>query len=102
MTIIRNANGDIIHRSRNLAGLLRHARRAVPIEASFADSPQPCDGDSRFRLIVRFDNGDVATSAYADPIVCARFLNSRRSWPRLAVYGPPAFLAEYAIGRRLL
>lgn len=102
MTIIRNANGAIIRRSANLRGLLEHARRAVPISASFADSPQPCEGDSRFRLIVRFDNGDIATSAYASPIVCARFLNSRRSWPRLAVDGPADFLAEYASRRKLL
>lgn len=102
MTVIRNSAGTIIHRSRNLAGLLRHARRAVPIAATFADSPQPCEGDSRYRLTILFHNGDVATSAYADPIVCARFLNSRRSWPRLRVEGPRAFRDEYASGRRLL
>lgn len=101
MTIIRNKRGDIISRSRNLRGLLDHARKQLPIRATFSDSPEPCKGDNRYRLIVYFANGDFATSAYASPIVCARFLNSRRSWPALEVFGPPEFISEYASGRRL-
>ncbi len=105
MTIIRNAAGDIIRRSSNLRGMIDHARRVAPVRAEFVrscaaklhpDEPAPTV------LVVYYANGDAAVSRYAQADIAGRFLNSRRSWPRLAVSGDPAFVAAYASGCKLL
>lgn len=86
---IRNERGEVIRRSNNLRGLLDHARREVPYLATLSEC---ADG---YALAVYFTNGDRADSPYASPTVCAEFLAARRTWPALAVFGPPEFTARY-------
>lgn len=86
---IYNKSGEIIRQSQNLRGLLDHARREIPQCATL----EPCaDG---FAFTVYFANGDKALSPFASATVCAEFLAARRTWPALAVFGPPEFTDRY-------
>ena len=85
--------GNIIRTSRNLRGLLDHARRTAPVSASLEPHPQ-CPG--YFLLVVTFETGETCTSKWASWSVCADWLQARRSWPRLQVTGPAEWVARYA------
>lgn len=91
MTVIYNPAGEVIRQSGNLRGLLDHARREVPQAAVLSELP----GDNGHVLQVYFANGDRAESDYASATVCAEFLAARRTWPALAVFGPPEFVRGY-------
>lgn len=96
MTTIRNMNGATVRTSRNLRGLVDHARRAVPLSATLADLPgEGC----RYCLLVAFGNGDAAESIWADWRVAADWLANRRAWPDLAVFGRADFVARYTARR---
>lgn len=86
---IRNERGEVIRRSRDLRGLLDHARREVPYCATLAECAEG------YALTVYFTNGDRADSPFADPTVCAEFLAARRTWHALAVFGPDRFVNRY-------
>ena len=89
MTIVTDKRGQTVRTSRNLRGMIDHGRRAAPVAACYSWP----DG-----LAVTYDNGDTARSPYASPEVAGRFLNSRRSWPRLAASGDAVFVATYLSG----
>lgn len=96
MATIRNLDGATVRTSRNLRGLIDHARRAVPKAATLAELPGE---GGRYCLLVAFGNGDTAESLWADWRVAADWLANRRAWPALAVFGHGGFTARY-IARR--
>lgn len=97
-TVITNAEGREIRRSRNLRGLLDHARREVPETARL----EPSASDSwAWILTVNFANGDSAVSIWQDWTVCADWLAGRRAWPALRADGWPPFAARYQRARGL-
>ncbi len=94
MTIrIHAPAGNIIRTSRDLRGLLDHARRTEPLSARLEPHPR-CPGHSL--LTVTFESGETCTSKWADWRVCADWLQARKSWPRLQVTGPAEWVARYA------
>lgn len=84
--------GHQIRQSRNLRGLLDHARRNVPQAAALYPHPK-APGFSL--LIVTFDNGDTCASKWADWRVCADWLAARRSWGLIALTGPLEWRERY-------
>lgn len=84
MSVILNSAGQVIRRSRNLRGLLDHARRSEVISVAVMLKPErPGYYDYR----VTFANGDSATDVFADWRVAADFTAARRTW---ASHTPPA------------
>lgn len=81
MTKIYNVSGQLIRQSRNLRGLLDHARREIPvtIECGLRDV------DSNYPIRVTFDNGDYAWTRFADWRVAADWFAARRRWGRLEI-----------------
>lgn len=75
MIEIVNPQGVVIHRSRNLRGILDHARRTW-LEAAVA---WPAPG-GRGRLSVTFGDGATCVTAFADFTVLCCWLQARRSW----------------------
>lgn len=98
---VLNASGEVIRQSRNLRGLLDHARRSPVERVELLELDEELEHAS-YLMAAHHVNGDTSLSPYASPVVCARFLSSRKSWGRIEVFGPPEFMAEYATGRRLL
>lgn len=95
-TVILDANEREIRRSRNLRGLLDHARRKAPkiarLEPSATDS-------GAWILTVTFDGGDTALSRWQDWTVCADWIAARRSWREITAIGWPPFVARYERAR---
>ena len=92
MTLIYDKTGAIVRRSRNLRGLLEHARRVVPVSARLERLHSSGPDTGFYRLCVRFHNGDIAVSPFSDWRVAADWCRSRRSWGRLAFEGLPDFV----------
>lgn len=68
-------SGKIIRRSRNLRGLLDHARRTAVLSAYVRN----CD-HGEADLIVQYANGNFGTAHFASFAVCRDWVRSRRSW----------------------
>lgn len=105
MSIIRNQYGETIRRSRNLRGILDHARR-VPVSGAVLQSVnramipelrEMCNKSygAKYLLTVKYDNGDRGYSPFQDWRVCADWLAARRSWGPFAVTGPVEFRTRY-------
>ena len=75
MVEICNAQGQVIHRSKNLRGILDHARRTWVQQAVAAPAP-----DGKGILHVTFGDGSTCQTAFADFTVLCWWLGSRRSW----------------------
>jgi hypothetical protein len=88
--VIRNSEGEVIRRSKNLAGLRRHASK-VGIKS--LEVARNSDGSSGGVLRVKFANGDWCDTGFASyHVMCAHFLAGRRSWFScpLKICGRPA------------
>ena len=68
-------NGEITHRSRNLRGILDHARRTPVIGATVMRK-----GHGEATLFVRYADGSVGVSEFASYAVCKHWISCRRSW----------------------
>jgi hypothetical protein len=80
MTVkIRNADMNVIRTSRNLRGILDHARRVPVRQVSVADH---IDGGAL--ISVYYDNGDSCTTEFASRSVCEGWVKARRSWGLVA------------------
>ena len=75
MIEIYSREGKVIHRSRNLRGILDHARK-VGIQSATGELL----AHGRGRLLVRFGDGSAAEAQFASFTVLERWLHSRRSW----------------------
>ena len=75
MVEIHNREGRVIHRSRNLRGILDHGRTVGIQSATGELLPH-----SRGRLLVHFGDGSTAEAQFASFTVLERWLHSRRSW----------------------
>jgi len=92
-TYIHVSGGGPDRRSKNLRGLLDHARRVDPIAASLVENAP--GAKAPYELTVYFANHDAAFSDWQDWRVAARWLAARRSWPALMVRGFEPFCKEY-------
>jgi hypothetical protein len=93
MTVrIYGPTGNLERSSRNLRGLLDHARRTLPQSARLEPHPH-CAG--YYLLTVRFETGETCSSKWADWRVCADWLQARRSWPALQVQGLQEWAERY-------
>lgn len=81
-TLIYNEEGEQIRESRNLRGLLDHARRVAPVSIHCG----PPDSQGYSVITVFFANCDYAVTNWADWRVAADWFRSRRSWPKLTVW----------------
>lgn len=72
---IYNVRHERIRTSRNLRGILDHARR-VPVERVSA----MCDSDGGAILHIEFNNGDYSRVSFASYIVARKWVHSRHSW----------------------
>jgi len=86
MIEIVNADGKVIHRSRNLRGILDHARRTWIEEAVARPAPE-----GRGFLRVTFGDGSTCQTEFADFTVLCWWLRSRRSWAGVRRIGPRLF-----------
>ena len=75
MIEIVNTHGKVIHRSRNLRGILDHARRTWVEEAVVCPAAQ-----GRGLLSVIFGDGSTCRTEFADFTVLCWWLRARRSW----------------------
>jgi hypothetical protein len=75
MIEIVNANGQVLHRSRNLRGIFAHGRRTW-IEEAVACPAQAGKG----LLSVTFGDGATCQTEFAGYETLCRWLRSRRSW----------------------
>ena len=76
--VVRDMHGNIIRRSRNLAGIRAHAARHAIKKIGVSRN---LDGSGGGRLCVLFVNGDSYETNFADyGVMCRHFLASRRSW----------------------
>ena len=97
MTLIyRKGETKPYKRSKNLRGLIEHARHVEPcgvyLSRYYYDETRK---EWPYMLRVTFANGDTAESGFSDPIVAARFIMSRESWPPVAVYGLDEFVKAF-------
>lgn len=74
MTEIRK-NGQTIHRSKNLRGILDHARR-TGVRCAFVQQ----DADGGAVLDVCFSDDSHCRTSFADFSVCREWVKGRRSW----------------------
>lgn len=72
---IYNIHRKRIRTSRNLRGILDHARR-VPVDYAVATR----DSDGGAILSIIFTNGDYTRTSFASYTVARNWINSRRSW----------------------
>jgi hypothetical protein len=96
-TQIYNKENELIRTSRNLRGLLDHARRELPVTVDLRETER-----GYFDLRVGFLNGDYAWSRWASWRVAADWLRARRSWglPSIGYYNEhEEFAARYLEGR---
>jgi len=75
MVEICNSQGQVIRRSRNLRGILDHARRTWIEEASAAPAQE-----GKGILSVTFGDRSTCTTEFASYEVLCWWLRSRRSW----------------------
>ena len=75
MVEIRNKQGQVIRRSRNLRGILDHARRVGLDEACAYPRER-----GRGLLCVAFADGSTCQTEFADYTVLCWWLQARRSW----------------------
>lgn len=107
MSIVQNANGDVIRRSKNLRGLREHARLHGVAAVSVNDTDGrfyhlhewrnavEYDGDiRRYEYTVTFANGDIGRDFFADWRIAADFTANRRSWGKIAFTSDVAGCAE--------
>lgn len=104
MSEIMDSTGKVIRRSRNLRGLLDHARRVEVASVAVLLMP---DRPGYYDYRVGYVNGDKAGAVFADWRVAADFTAARRSWRshKPATGGPrralevesdvPGFMARY-------
>jgi len=79
----------VLHRSRNLRGLLDHARRAGPPVCVTLRRVGPMSALQPFRMVATFPDGSQGFAAWADWRVAGDWLRARRSWGRpQATTGP--------------
>ena len=75
MIEIRDRNGEVIHRSKNLRGIFDHARHTWVEEAVAMPTWQ-----STGLLCVTFGDGSTCRTEFASYGVLVQWLRSRRSW----------------------
>jgi len=102
MTIVTSSTGAIVRRSRNLRGLLDHARTVAPeaiiltdTDGQFLTSAEAGQEVRRYCVDVRFANGDYGRTFFADWRIAADWFRARRSWGTLPVHGDPRFIDRY-------
>ena len=86
MIEIRNPQGQVIRRSRNLRGIGDHARRTWLAEA--VASPAQ---DGRGLLQVTFGDGTTCRTEFASYQVLCIWLHARRSWAGVRRIGAELF-----------
>lgn len=86
MIEIVDPRGRIIHRSRNLRGILDHARRTW-VEEAVATPAEEGKGI----LSVTFGDGATCRTEFASYQVLCWWLRSRRSWAGVRRIGPDMF-----------
>jgi len=86
MIEIVDASGKVIHRSRNLRGILDYARHTW-IEEAVAQPAQEGKGI----LSVTFGDGCTCMTEFADFTVLCWWLRCRRSWAAVRRIGPDLF-----------
>lgn len=87
-TKVYDPYGKLLSHSRNLRGLLEHARRVVP-ETVLCGSP---DLDGSYPVRVGFADGSYAWTAFSDWRVAADWFATRATWPPLdTLPGHPGF-----------
>lgn len=80
MTVeIRDTDMRIVRTSRNLRGILDHARRTPVRQVNVCDA---IDGGAL--ITVFYSNGDHCTTDFASRSVCEQWVKSRRSWGLVA------------------
>jgi hypothetical protein len=78
MIHIMDTNGNTIHTSRNLRGILDHARRVGIERASVL--PKGHTEDDEGCLIVNFADGSMCITIFVSYTVLCNWLRARRSW----------------------
>lgn len=86
MIEIVDLRGRIIHRSRNLRGILDHARRTWVEEAEATPGEE-----GKGILHVTFGDGSTCRTEFASYQVLCWWLRSRRSWAGARRIGPDLF-----------
>ena len=93
--VVMSATGALLHRSKNLRGLLDFARKSAPVGVDLV----PAEGlPGYYSLAVVFECGATAYSTWADWRVCADWITARRSWPHVRVSGAKYFVARLTCG----
>ena len=77
--IIYNASHAAVRTSRNLRGVLTHARLHGVTYASALPDVDEKSGRAAL-LYVEFSNGDVCRTPFASLSVCVGWIKARRSW----------------------
>jgi hypothetical protein len=75
MVVITNTQGQVVHRSRNLRGIVDHARR-VGLASACADPST----DGRGRLCVTFADATSSRVEFASYTALCNWLHARRAW----------------------
>jgi hypothetical protein len=77
--IVNPDTGEVVRKSKNLRGILDHARRVGVKDAqAFYDHGTVTKGGGLLR--VEFGDGNMVYAAFADYAVLNRWLKARRSW----------------------
>jgi len=82
MIEILDKTGRVIRRSKNLRGILDHARREYVVEARVEHDPAdlPLQRRDGYRVTFVYGNGDSAVAHFADWRVFIQWIHNRRSW----------------------
>lgn len=98
MSVIYSPSGEVIHESRNLRGLLDHARRVGP-PVSFhlvRDVSPRTRAGLPYHVAAFYPDGSRGVARFADWRVAAVFLAARRSWRGVKACGDSEFVARFA------
>jgi hypothetical protein len=87
MIQIRDVNGNVVHTSRNLRGLLDQARRSPVRKVHWTGRP-----DGSAVLAVRYADGCHCETVFLSMLVCAKWCARRRNWPQATVTWPAGHL----------
>lgn len=75
----------IVHRSKNLRGLLDHARRAGPPVTVALKQARPMRDAQPFQMTVTYPDGTTGRAAWASWRVAADWVRARRAWAGVRV-----------------
>jgi hypothetical protein len=97
MSLIYSPSGEVIHESRNLRGLLDHARRVgPPVSFHLVRDVSPRVGAWQpYHVAAFYPDGSRGVSRFADKYAAAFFLAARRSWRGVKACGDSDFVARF-------